>query len=133
MSETETRGTYVFDIRSGTEHCGHHLRRLVVFAQHQLLREVKKRGFDVLLTEGYGSHRRSIYDANGALYFRRWTLTLLRKGKHQRAEVQYIARGQCEPCATEFDVHGLFPAAKIGKPCRHYRPPPFMEVLYSVH
>ena len=28
-------------------------------------------------------------------YFPRWTLTLLRKGKHQRVEVQYIARGQC--------------------------------------
>lgn len=95
VSETETRGTYVFDIRSRTEHYGHHPRRLVIFAQQQLLREVKKRGFDVLLTEGYGNHRREIDDLDGALYFRRWTLTLLRKGKHQRAEVQYIARGQC--------------------------------------
>lgn len=95
VSETETRGTYVFDIRSRTEHCGHHLRRLVVFAQQQLLREVKKRGFDVLLTEGYGNQRREIHDANGVLYIRRWTLTLLRKGKNHRAEVQYIARGQC--------------------------------------
>jgi len=91
VSETETRGTYVFDTRSRTEHYG----RLVIFAQQQLLREVKKRGFDVLLTEGYGNHRREINDPDGALYFHRWTLTLLRKGKRQRAEVQYIARGQC--------------------------------------
>lgn len=94
ISKTETRGTYVFDIRSRTEQ---HLRRLVIFAQQQLLREVKKRGLNTFLTEG-------------------WTLTLLRKGKHQRVEVQYIAR-----------------AAKIGKPCRHHRPPPFMGVLCSAH
>ena len=63
ISQTETRGTYVFDIRSRNEQ---HLRRLVIFAQQQLLREVKKRGLNTFLTEGYEIHRN---DLNGRLLF----------------------------------------------------------------
>lgn len=97
ISEAETRGTYVFDIRSHTGHHGHQLRRVVTFAQQQLLREVEKKGYDILLIEG-------------------WRLTLLRRGKHNRVEVQYRAR-----------------AAKARKPRKYHQPPPFMGVLHSPH
>ncbi|KAF9451777.1 hypothetical protein P691DRAFT_806874 [Macrolepiota fuliginosa MF-IS2] len=98
VSEADTRGTYVFDVRSHNgDHC-HQLRRAVTFAQQQLLREVEKKGFNILLIEG-------------------WRLTLLRRGKHMRLEVQYSGRA----------------AKTVGQSYKHCRPPPFMGVLHSSH
>ncbi|KXN84785.1 hypothetical protein AN958_12079, partial [Leucoagaricus sp. SymC.cos] len=99
ISGADTRGTYVFDVRShnGQSRYGYQLGKAVMFAQQQLLREVEKKGFDMLLIEG-------------------WSLTLLRKGKRNRLEVQYRAR-----------------AAKSRIPRKHHRPPPFMGVLHSPH
>jgi hypothetical protein len=63
VSEVDTHGTYVFDVRS---HNGHHgLRKAITFAQQQLLREVEKRGFDILLIEGYVVCRSAI-NSDGA-------------------------------------------------------------------
>lgn len=53
INEVDTRGTYVFDVHSHNGHHVHQLRRAVTFAQQQLLREVEKKGFNVLLIEGY--------------------------------------------------------------------------------
>jgi len=91
LGEVDTRGTYVFE--------GNHTKKCidprdaVVFAQQQLLKETAKKGFNVLLLES-------------------WQLTVFRRGKQQRIEVQYSAR----------------PARALGKLPKQ-RSPPFMGVL----
>lgn len=93
----DTRGTYVFDVRSRSGHHGYQLHRAVSFAQQQVLREVEKQGFNILLIEGYviSLMPPSMPSANRICSIFRWRLTLLRRGKHTRVEVQYSARGQC--------------------------------------
>lgn len=66
ISEADTCGTYVFDIQSRNERDGQsQLRRAVTFAQEQLLREVEKKGYNVLLVEGYIASY--LYPITGAL------------------------------------------------------------------
>ncbi|KAJ3571346.1 hypothetical protein NP233_g3815 [Leucocoprinus birnbaumii] len=105
ISEAETHGTYVFDVRPHTGHHGHQLRRAVTFAQQQLLREVEKKGFDVLLVEG-------------------WRLTLLRKGKHNRVEVQYSARAHWMDAAPR-PIHIHKPLLQCASSTD--APPPYWE------
>lgn len=96
VTDTDTCGTYIFDLgkRSpqGSDYC-----RAVLFARQQLFQEIVKNGYNMLLLEG-------------------WTLTLYRKGKSHRIEVQYAGR----------------PAYMSGK-APPFRPPPFMAVLESQH
>ncbi|KAG1810110.1 uncharacterized protein HD556DRAFT_1428269 [Suillus plorans] len=96
VTDTDTCGTYIFDLgkRSpqGSDYC-----RAVLFARQQLFQEIVKNGYNMLLLEG-------------------WTLTLYRKGKSHRIEVQYAGR----------------PAYVSGK-APPFHPPPFMAVLESQH
>ncbi|EKM83404.1 hypothetical protein AGABI1DRAFT_110068 [Agaricus bisporus var. burnettii JB137-S8] len=98
ISNTVTHGTYVFDLSYKHGPPERQLQGALSFSQQQLLREVEKKGFNILLVEG-------------------WKLTILRRGKYNRVEVQYSAR-----------------AAKAeGKIHQHRRPPPFIGVLDSQH
>ncbi|KAG5639325.1 hypothetical protein H0H81_004528 [Sphagnurus paluster] len=95
VGEADTRGTYVFQVTSGKE--APSLRNAVEFARQQLLQEIIKKGYNILLLES-------------------WQLTVFRRGKEHRIEVQYCGR----------------PARALGKlPAR--RPPPFMAVLENCH
>jgi len=90
VGDADTCGTYVFDVkRVGNPD----LRHAVVFARQQLLDEVSKKGYNVLLLES-------------------WKLTVLRRGKQNRIQVEYNGR----------------PATAIGK-IPAPRQPPFMQVL----
>jgi len=91
VGETDTCGTYVFHVdqlKSAAD-----LRKTVVFARQQLLQQVGKRGFNVLLSES-------------------WNLTLYRRNKRHRVQVNYNGR----PAHIAGDLPPL-------------RPPPFMQVL----
>ncbi|KAJ6519590.1 hypothetical protein C8R45DRAFT_1204736 [Mycena sanguinolenta] len=91
VGEVDTCGTYFFQVgqlKDATD-----LKNAVVFARQQLLTEVGKRGFNVLLSES-------------------WDLTLYRRGKRHRVQVNYGGR----------------PARVVGK-LPSLRPPPFMQVL----
>ncbi|KIY45341.1 hypothetical protein FISHEDRAFT_49449 [Fistulina hepatica ATCC 64428] len=92
-SDADTVGTYVFEVRHVEQPTS--LQNAVVFARQQLLQEVAKKGYNILLVES-------------------WSLTLHRRGKQHRIEVQYTGR----------------PARVSGKPPRA-RPPPYMGVLQS--
>ncbi|KAI0724340.1 hypothetical protein C8T65DRAFT_2563 [Cerioporus squamosus] len=81
-------GVYTFEMKKVTN-----LRGAVGFARQLLLREAEAKGYNVFLTEG-------------------WKVTHLRKGKQQRAEVQYWSR----------------PAFASGKPPQP-RAPPFLAML----
>ncbi|OCB91303.1 hypothetical protein A7U60_g1470 [Sanghuangporus baumii] len=111
VSAGETRGTYVFELHTGsaskrpgrtttridTVVDSEHRRKALIFARKQLLAEVAKKDCNMLLLEG-------------------WCLTVLRKGKRIRIEVQYNGRG----------------ALAIGKPDLAERHPPFIELLGRV-
>ncbi|KAJ7102163.1 hypothetical protein B0H15DRAFT_768417 [Mycena belliarum] len=71
VGEADTCGTYVFHVEQLRN--AESLRDAVVFARQQLLREVGKRGFNVLLSES-------------------WSLTIYRRGKRHRVEVGYNGR-----------------------------------------
>jgi len=70
------------------------LRKAVIFAREQLLQEIKKNGYNILWLEG-------------------WRVTLLRKGRSYRVEVQYKGR----------------PARALNKVLK--RNPPFMALLQT--
>ncbi|KAG6832206.1 hypothetical protein H0H92_004171 [Tricholoma furcatifolium] len=91
MGESDIRGTYVFEVQSNKKKP--ELRKAVEFARQQFLNEIIKKGYNILVLEG-------------------WQLTVYRRGKEHRIEVQYTGR----------------PARALGKlPTR--RPPPFIGVL----
>ncbi|KAJ6574870.1 hypothetical protein B0H19DRAFT_1254514 [Mycena capillaripes] len=91
VGEADTCGTYVFHV----DHLKNaaDLRNAVVFARQQLLQEVAKKGFNALLSES-------------------WNLTIFRRGKRHRVQVNYNGR----PAHIVGDLPPL-------------RPPPFMQVL----
>jgi len=91
VGEVDTCGTYVFHV--GQLKNAADLRNAVVFARQQLLKEVGKKGFNVLLSES-------------------WDLTIYRRGKRHRVQVNYSGR----PARVVGDLPAL-------------RPPPFMQVL----
>ncbi|KAJ7630707.1 hypothetical protein FB45DRAFT_916325 [Roridomyces roridus] len=69
------------------------LRKAVVFARQQLLQTIQKKNFNALLSES-------------------WNLTILRRGKRHRVQVEYTGR----------------PARLVGK-VPALRPPPFIQIL----
>ncbi|KAF8898352.1 hypothetical protein BD779DRAFT_1483476 [Infundibulicybe gibba] len=91
IGETDTRGTYTFDVKhrsSQRREC----QEAVIFSRQQLMQEILKKGYNTLLVES-------------------WRITLFRRVKHYRVEVQYNGR----------------PARVMGKlPTQR---PPFMAVL----
>lgn len=91
VGKADTRGTYVFEGNRSKKNIDP--RDAVVFAQQQLLKEAAKKGFNILLFES-------------------WQLTVYRRGKQQRIEVQYSGR----------------PAHALGE-LPTGRSPPFMGVL----
>ncbi|THV05967.1 hypothetical protein K435DRAFT_711878 [Dendrothele bispora CBS 962.96] len=91
VSEHDTRGTYVFDVKHKTSHAA--LQKAVVFAQQQLLSEVAKKGYNILLIES-------------------WRLTIYRRGKSHRLEIEYCGRPAHAP-SKDLVV----------------KPPPYMELL----
>ncbi|KAF8521478.1 hypothetical protein JB92DRAFT_3111080 [Gautieria morchelliformis] len=70
VGETDTRGTYLFDVKDVG---AHNIQQALVFARQQLLIEISKKGYNTLLLEG-------------------WEMTTLRKGVKRRVEVKYRAR-----------------------------------------
>lgn len=96
LSENETRGTYVFDLNKlrGASSDADSLdwRKALVFARQRLLEEVQKRDYNCLLIEG-------------------WCITVLRRGKQHRLQIEYNGRG----------------ALANGK--LEVRDPPFIELL----
>jgi len=91
VKDSNVRRTYVVEIKRDAMK-NNVLPRTVVFAREQLLQEVNKNGYNILLLEG-------------------WRVTVLRKAKLYRVEVEYSGR----PARTQNKV-----------PQRH---PPFMAVL----
>ncbi|KAJ2928869.1 hypothetical protein H1R20_g8228, partial [Candolleomyces eurysporus] len=72
VSQTDIKGTYVFDMK--TRYSGiQDLQRALTFSRQQLLREAFERGYNVLLVES-------------------WQLTIFQKAKHRRIEVRYSGR-----------------------------------------
>ncbi|KAJ7275275.1 hypothetical protein B0H12DRAFT_1005949 [Mycena haematopus] len=91
VGEVDTCRTYFFHVgqlRNATD-----LQNVVVFARQQLLAELGTKGFNVLLSES-------------------WDLTIYRRGKRHRLQVNYGGR----PAHIVGDLPAL-------------RPPPFMQVL----
>ncbi|KAG6334927.1 hypothetical protein ID866_4169 [Astraeus odoratus] len=75
VQDADTCGRYTFEF---TKHApsGIHYASALLFARQQLLQEVTKKGFNILLVEG-------------------WTLTLLRQGRRHRIQVDYTGRPGC--------------------------------------
>ncbi|KAJ7042479.1 hypothetical protein C8F04DRAFT_1207973 [Mycena alexandri] len=71
MGEANTCGTYVFHVQQLKK--VEELRNTVVFAKQQLLKEIGKKGFNVLLSES-------------------WDVTIYRRGKRHRVQVNYSGR-----------------------------------------
>ncbi|KAI9572659.1 hypothetical protein HD554DRAFT_2014448 [Boletus coccyginus] len=71
----DTCRKYIFDFNKHVPD-GDHCTNALLFSQQQLLQEVLRKRFDLLLLEG-------------------WTLTRLRRGQHYRLEVDYIGRAGC--------------------------------------
>ncbi|KAF8213309.1 hypothetical protein K438DRAFT_1803760 [Mycena galopus ATCC 62051] len=71
VGDVDTNGTYFFNV--GQLKNVQDLQNVVVFARQQLLTEVAKKGFNVLLSES-------------------WDLTIYRRGKRHRVRVNYGGR-----------------------------------------
>ncbi|KAG0697164.1 hypothetical protein DFH29DRAFT_812108 [Suillus ampliporus] len=72
VRDTSTCGTYIFDLGKRSPQ-GSDYTNAVLFARQQLIEEIVKSDYNVLLFES-------------------WTLILYRKGKSHRIEVQYAGR-----------------------------------------
>ncbi|KAF9535575.1 hypothetical protein CPB83DRAFT_841991 [Crepidotus variabilis] len=94
VKQADVKRKYVLDVRPHSK-LNAELKKAVVFARDQLLSEVRKNGYNLLLLES-------------------WHLTLLRRGKLHRIEVEYTGR----PARTPNQISP--------------RPPPFMAVLQHV-
>ncbi|KAH9487153.1 hypothetical protein JR316_0001222 [Psilocybe cubensis] len=95
IKETNVRRTYVLDVKRDARESNQLLRALM-FAREQLQQEIKRNGYNVLLSES-------------------WNVTVLRKAKLHRIQVEYGGR----------------PALALNKiPERH---PPFMAILQTSH
>ncbi|KAK7064422.1 hypothetical protein R3P38DRAFT_2824401 [Favolaschia claudopus] len=91
IGDVDSCGRYVFQVQQSNNTT--ELQNAVVFARQQLLKEVGKKGYNVLLSES-------------------WDLTIYRRGKRHRVQVNYCGR----PARIVGDLPTL-------------RPPPFMQVL----
>ncbi|KAI9512670.1 hypothetical protein F5148DRAFT_794832 [Russula earlei] len=89
VHETRVARTFVFDVRKDKD-----LENSLQFAQQQFLEEIQRKGYNTFWSEG-------------------WQLTLLRKAKRHRVEIEYIGQ----------------PACLTGKPVQSHPPPPFLAVL----
>lgn len=88
VGETDTRGTYVFDV--------HHFKKgalhnAVVFSRQQLIGEITKKGYNILLVERY-IFCHYVLHLSLILISPSWQVTVLRRAKHYRVEVQYGGR-----------------------------------------
>ncbi|KAF8807188.1 hypothetical protein BYT27DRAFT_7099497 [Phlegmacium glaucopus] len=93
IRDTSITRTYLLDVKHDAWKSAH---QAVIFAREQLLQEAKKNGYNILWLES-------------------WRVTLLRKVRSYRVEVQYRAR----------------PARALNKvPDRH---PPFMALLQTAY
>jgi len=95
IEDTNITRTYLLDVKNDTRQSPD-LHKAVIFAREQLLQEAKKSGYNILWLES-------------------WRVTLLRKGRSYRVEVQYKGR----------------PARALNTvPHRH---PPFMALLQNAY
>jgi len=92
VNDYDIRGTYVFDVKLHKKNDAE-IRNAVIISRQQLLQEVAKKGFNHLLSES-------------------WNLTILRRNKRYRIEVQY--------CGRPVHTSRYLPSTQL---------PPFMEVL----
>lgn len=96
VQEGDTCGRYIFDFTRQAP-SGMHCTSALQFARQQLLQQITTKGYNILLEEG-------------------WSLTLLRRGKRHRIQVDYTGRPGC--------MSGKLPAL---------RAPPFMALLEGQH
>lgn len=91
VGDADTCRTYVFDVKRliGKSE----LRDAVVFARQQLLQEVTKKGYNVLLLERCVLVAAPVALRISSLFYS-WKLTVLRRGKQNRIQVEYNGRGQ---------------------------------------
>jgi len=94
IKQGHVRRKYVLEVRPNVS-LDPELQKAVIFAQGQLLDEIEQNGYNVLLSES-------------------WRVTLLRRGKLYRIEVEYSAR----------------PARATNPGSR--RQPPYMAVLHDM-
>ncbi|KII93443.1 hypothetical protein PLICRDRAFT_101565 [Plicaturopsis crispa FD-325 SS-3] len=71
VCDTDTCGTYVFDLKSLPR--GNEFSNALLFARQQLMHEIEKKGYNVLVLES-------------------WRLTLFRRKNQHRVEVRYNGR-----------------------------------------
>jgi len=71
LNDCDIAGTYVFELPHDKNEAD--VRNAIVIARQQLLQEVAKKGFNVLLLES-------------------WDMTIYRRGKDHRIEVRYCGR-----------------------------------------
>ncbi|KAF8203290.1 hypothetical protein BJ912DRAFT_1037728 [Pholiota molesta] len=95
IKRSNVQRKYVLDVRND-QHLQSELQKAIVFARNQLLEEIKRNGYNILLLES-------------------WHITVLRRAKLHRVEVEYNGR----------------PA--IAMNTLKERHPPFMEVLKTGH
>jgi len=95
IKDTSITRTYLLDVKHDARESVD-LRKAVIFAREQLLQEAKKNGYNILWLES-------------------WQVTLLRKGRSYRVEVQYRGR----------------PARALNKVLNRY--PPFMALLQTAY
>ncbi|KAF8168334.1 hypothetical protein B0H34DRAFT_56242 [Crassisporium funariophilum] len=93
IKDSNIRRTYVLQVKTDTRQ-SQDLPHAVMFAREQLLQEAKKNGYNILLLES-------------------WRVTVLRKAKLHRIEVEYSGR----PARTLSQVKS--------------RRPPFMDILQT--
>ncbi|KAF7339848.1 hypothetical protein MVEN_01901600 [Mycena venus] len=108
IGETDTCGTYVFHVDKLKNAAD--LRNAVVFARQQLLKEVGKKGFNILLSERLELCLNAVHVIEVAAIS--WDLTIYRRAMRHRVQVTYCGR----PARIDGDLPAL-------------RPPPFMQVL----
>ena len=119
QSDSTRRKSRRKNSRTGSGLNGNYGRKALIFARQQLLEEMAKKDCNVLLCEGYVNHFRRVVDDHNLtssiciIMSYSWHLTVLRRGKQYRIEVQYKGRG----------------ALARGKPTMTHRQPPFIELL----
>lgn len=87
----DTSRTYVFDVKHLNQTA---LRNALLFSQKQLLHELAKRDLNILMLERYDN--RSVFsDPFVDQAMSSWHLTIFRRGKSHRVEVQYFGKGVC--------------------------------------
>ena len=135
IKDTSITRTYLLDVKDDTRQSAD-LRKAVIFAREQLLQEAKKNGYNILWLERYYLPYFLLELSVWNLLRRSWQVTLLRKGRLYRVEVQYKGRRKSLNNSAKLgnriillNSYILIAARTLNKvPNRH---PPFMALLQT--